>query len=121
VYDLAVRTLLIDTHDAKAHALHMMSARRVRAQAQADVALWLYPQLTEREQAIFRRGRNAKLHTVPKHASLDDYRAATALEAVLGYLYLSSQEQRLLEVLGLAAERLAQTVSDAAEQKPYKG
>lgn len=121
VYDLAIRTMLIDAHDAKAHKLHVLSAQRVRAQTQAKVGLWLYPQLSDEEQAVFRRGRNAKPKTVPRHADLDDYCAATAFEAVLGYLYLSAQEDRLLEVLSLAAAQLEQIIVVKAEPRPYKG
>lgn len=119
VFDLAVRTLLIDTHDAKAHALHLMSARRVCAKAQAVAAQGLYEELTETEQAVFRRGRNTKPATIPKHATLEDYCAASGLEAVVGYLYLSGQEERLFQVLSRALE--LEQVRDIVRPKPFKG
>lgn len=119
IFDLAVRTMLIDTHDAKAHTLHEMSARRVRASAQAQAAMALYELLDEQEQAVYRRGRNARPGTVPRHASVEEYCAASALEAVLGYLYLSGKEERLLWALEKSLS--FETVQDSLPPRPYKG
>lgn len=101
-FDLAVRTLAIQSHDAKAHALHMMCAARVRAGAQAIVARELLPSLTENERAVFLRARNAKPGTMPKSATPEDYSLATAFEAVLGYVFLSGDDARLLELINAA-------------------
>ena len=119
IFDLAVRTLLIDTHDAKAHTLHEMSARRVRASAQAQAGAALYELLNEQEQAVYRRGRNARPGTVPRHASVEEYCSASALEAVLGYLYLSGQQERLLWALQKALE--LEQITDSSSPRPYKG
>lgn len=118
VFDLAVRTLLVDMHEAKPHALHVMAASRVRASAQARAALAIEPGLTEDEAAVFRRARNSKPGMVPKHAAPADYAAATALEAVLGWLFLKGREERLLELLGQALA--AQDATDAAPMKAYR-
>lgn len=100
VYDLYVRTQLLLTCDATAHGLHVMATKRVCARAQAEAVQRILPTLTEDEQYIFRRGRNSHMGTVPKHAQMSDYRAATGLEALLGYLYLKGEDDRLNELMG---------------------
>lgn len=100
VYDLYVRTELLLTCDATAHGLHVMATKRVCAKAQAEAIQRILPTLTEDEQYIFRRGRNSHMGTVPKHAQMSDYRAATGLEALLGYLYLKGEDDRLNEIMG---------------------
>lgn len=100
VYDLYVRTHLLLTSDATAHGLHLMATKRVCAKAQAEAVQRIMPGLTEDEQYIFRRGRNSHMGTVPKHAQMAHYRAATGLEALLGYLYLKGEDDRLNELMG---------------------
>ena len=84
VYDLYVRSWLIERSDATAHGLHVMATRKVCAKAQAAGAMAIMEQLTEDELYIFKRGRNSHMGTVPKHAEMSDYRAASGLEALLG-------------------------------------
>ena len=100
VYDLYVRTQLLLTCDATAHGLHVMATKRVCAKAQAEAVQRILSALTEDEQYIFRRGRNSHMGTVPKHAQMSDYRAATGLEALLGYLYRKGEDDRLNELMG---------------------
>ncbi len=109
VYDLYVRTQLLLSTDATAHGLHVMATKRVCARAQAEAAQRILPLLTEDEQYIFRRGRNSHMGTVPKHAQMAHYRAATGLEALLGYLYLKGEDDRLNELMG-------EMLSPAAEE-----
>ncbi len=104
VYELYVRTRLIAEGNAPASALHKRASGYVRAQAQAASACAVLDLLSEDETAIYKRGRNAKSPTVPKNAKLTDYRRATGLEALLGYLYLKGESERLDEVMGLAFE-----------------
>ncbi len=102
VYDLYVRTLLIHKHDFTAHHLHIHAAKLVNAVAQAQAAGRVVPVLSEKELSVYKRGRNAHLGTVAKNASIADYRAATGLEAVIGYLYISGEDERieaLMEIL----------------------
>jgi ribonuclease-3 family protein len=101
LYDLFVRTQLIRESDASVHELHIRSANKVCAKAQAEAARLVMDKLTEQETAVYKRGRNAHMGTIPKHAEISDYRAATGLEAVLGYLYLSGQDERLFALLSL--------------------
>ena len=102
VYDLYVRTSLVCGSDATAHGLHLGAAKRVCAQAQAQAAHRVLSMLTEEEAAVYRRGRNSHMGTVPKHAAIADYRAATGLEALVGYLYLKGEDERLTELMRTA-------------------
>lgn len=102
VYDLYIRTYLVFKSDATAHGLHLAAAKRVCAAAQAACYHRIADVLTEEESAVFRRGRNAHMGTVPKHASIADYRAATGLEALMGYLYLIGKDERIEELMSLA-------------------
>jgi len=95
VYDLYVRTYLVTGEQVNAHALHQRSISFVCCRAQNRVCIALLDSLTEDEQYIYKRGRNAHPSTIPKNADLTEYRTATGLEAVLGYLYLSGQMERL--------------------------
>ena len=102
IYDLFVRTVLVSTRALPVHDLHVQASECVNAGAQARAAYALMDEFTEEELAVFKRGRNAKSHTVPKNANIGDYRAATGLEAVLGFLYLSGRESRAFKLLSMA-------------------
>lgn len=99
VYDLYVRTALIHASAAGNHGLHMMATARVNAAAQAAAWRAAEPWLTEKERDVFRRGRNAHSGVVPRHASPADYRAATGFEALIGYLYLTGDDERLTALI----------------------
>lgn len=94
VYDLYVRSFVVKNHMGRVTDLHTISSGVVNARAQAQAAALLSPHLTEREAEIFRLGKNAK-STPPKNMRREDYALATALEAVVGYLYLTGDTQRL--------------------------
>ena len=104
IFDLAVRSMLICSYDVKAHGLHRMSSKRVCAAAQARALHSILPGLMEGEAEIVRRARNAKPGTIPKNAAPEDYAMATALEALLGWLYLDGQEERMWELIGLCLQ-----------------
>lgn len=95
VYELYVRTKLVNETKLKPHALHIESVKKVKAKAQADTLKNIYEELTEKEKDIVRRGRNAENHHLPKNANVQDYMYATAFEALIGYLYLTKQYDRL--------------------------
>lgn len=99
VYDVYVRNYLIETTNLKPNKLHKEAIKYVKAEAQARILENLYEFLTEEEHDIIRRGRNTENHHLPKNASLRDYTYATAFEALIGYLYLSKQEERLQVIL----------------------
>ncbi len=98
VYELLVRARECARGVATAKALHRNTVRQVSATAQAAAAERILPILTEREHDVFLRGRNTKVHAVPKGASAAVYHAATALECLFGYLYLSGEYDRINEL-----------------------
>ena len=95
VFEILARTWLCAHGKATGKGLHQAAIRLVCAESQARRAERILPLLTEAEAAVFRRGRNAQVHTVPNHASRAQYGEATALEALLGWLYLSGQRDRV--------------------------
>ena len=99
VFDLYVRTGLILSTDLTAHGLHMEAAKKVCAGAQAAAFRKIEGMLTDEEAAVFRRGRNSHMGTVPRNASIADYRAATGIEAVIGWLYLRGEDARIAELM----------------------
>ena len=99
VYELYIRTYLINNTKLKPHELHLKSIKYVKAKAQAEILEKLEEILTEEEKDIVRRGRNTRVNHNAKNASIQEYMYATAFEALIGYLYLTNQEQRLKEIL----------------------
>lgn len=103
VYELLVReSLVAGGKDARVKDLHARAVACVRCETQARAARdVLLPVFTEEEAAVYARGRNAHVGHVPKNASIADYHAATALEAVFGYLYLKGETERVHELFEL--------------------
>ena len=101
VYELYVREELINKSNLKPHKLHMEAIKYVKAKKQAEILQEILPRLTEKEQDIVRRGRNAENHHLPKNASVQEYMYATAFESLIGYLYLTKKDERLKEILSL--------------------
>ncbi len=104
VHTLFVRERVIGQSDKKVHELHILTSRYVKASAQAKAIHILLPELNEEEEAIYKRGRNAKSATVPKNAIVSDYRAATGFEALIGALYIDKKKERLNEILARSME-----------------
>ena len=104
VYELMVRSRLCAQGPLAAQDLHRSTVRLVRASAQAEAAAKLLPLLTEEEQAVYRRARNAKVHAAPQGASVGEYHAATALEALFGWLYLLGRVERIEALFAAAVE-----------------
>ena len=101
VYDLYVRSWLVNSTKLTAHGLHMEAAKRVCAAAQAEAFRRIEPLLTADELAVYRRGGNGHMGTIPKNASIADYRSATGLEAVVGWLYLKNADERLTALMSI--------------------
>ena len=99
VYSLYVRQRLVESSDSKTGELNKISSEIVCAKAQSKRIIELMPILTEEEIAIFKRARNAKKGAKAKHASVVEYNNSTGFEAVLGYLYLTGNSQRLEYIL----------------------
>ena len=99
VYELFIRTHLVETTKLKPHKLHIKTIKYVKAQAQAKILEDLQNILTDKEKEIIRRTRNTENHHLPKNADPADYMYATAFEGLIGYLYLTDQKERLDEIL----------------------
>lgn len=99
IYDLVIRTVVVEQANRPANELHRITTGYVKAGIQAQMIVALKDELTEDEAEVFKRGRNAKPHTMAKNASRADYHKATGFEAVMGYLYLTGQNERLLELI----------------------
>lgn len=104
VYELLVRTWLCAHGKATGKGLHRATVALVCAPKQAELAQRILPLLTEEEQAVFRRGRNANVHSIPTHASRTQYQQATALEALLGWLHLSGRHDRVEQLFAVMME-----------------
>lgn len=99
VYEMHIRTYLINTTKLKPNKLHIESIKYVKAKAQAEILNKIQDKLTEEEKDIVRRTRNTQNHHLPKNAELKDYMYATAFEGLIGYLFLTNQKERLDEIL----------------------
>ena len=115
VYELAIRTFVMNHGNTQVNKMHKKTAGLVKAEAQANFYKVLEEELTEEEKAVYRRGRNAKSVTMAKHATMKDYRMATGFEALMGYLYLTEQMERMAELLGHGLKKLGEMEEDAQE------
>ncbi|HIT64108.1 MAG TPA: ribonuclease III [Candidatus Ventrimonas merdavium] len=108
VYELLIRTRVVSRGSVQVNKMHKKSASLVKAEAQADLIKALMDELTEEELAVYKRGRNAKSVTMARHATMTDYRMATGLEALVGYLYLQGEYKRLLELVHDGLEKMGE-------------
>ena len=99
VHSMYVRNSLVLSTDYKIDKLHRIASSVVNAETQAKLAEKLFDSMTEAEQSVYLRGRNSSTHHKAKNQSAADYRKATGFEAVLGYLYLTGQTERLKYIL----------------------
>lgn len=104
VYELVVRSVMVARTNTRAGLLHRQTSQYVKAEAQSKMMDVLLPVLTEEEESVYRRGRNAKSPTMAKNASVSDYRRATGFEALMGYLYLNDRMERIVELTKLALD-----------------
>ena len=102
-YEQAIRTMFVLHGNARPNDLNRRKNRLVSAEAQSAMTEVLLPLLTEEEEKIYRRGRNARSYTSAKNASITDYRRATGFEALIGYLYLTGRTERAYELIDAAA------------------
>ena len=99
VYELYIREKLVNNFKFKPNKLHKESIKYVKASAQASILKILENNLSEKEKEIVKRARNTKNHHIPKNADVTDYMYSTAFEGLIGYLYLTKQENRLQDIL----------------------
>lgn len=106
IYDLVIRTIVVERGNTSANKLHKKTVAYVNARVQARMIEALMEELTEEEQAVYKRGRNAKSYTTAKNASVIEYRKATGFEALCGYLYLTGRQERMLTLIRTAIEKV---------------
>ena len=99
IYEVVIRTITLSKGNRPVEKVHKEAISYVNAKSQADAADILLPMLTEEEADIYKRGRNAKANTKAKNASIGDYRKATGFEALMGYLYLKGETDRMLDLI----------------------
>lgn len=104
IYDLLIRTLLVEKGNTQVNKLHKRASGLVKAEKQSQMIEILEPHFTKEEEQVYKRGRNAKSFTSAKNASIADYRRATGFEAVMGYLYLTGKYHRMIDLVKLGLE-----------------
>ena len=105
IFDVISRSIVVGRGNTPVNQLHHKTSHVVKAHSQAIMAEALMDVLTDTEKDIYRRGSNAKSHTMAKNATVTDYRSATGFEALMGYLYLTDQMERMMEVVSIGLER----------------
>ena len=106
VFEIMIRTIILDSYKGAVKDLHAATSSLVNAKTQARISNCILPILTDDEASAFRHGKNAKPSSVAKNAELKDYKRATGLEALWGYLYLQGQSKRAVELLKYACDEL---------------
>ncbi|MEG2348267.1 MAG: ribonuclease III domain-containing protein [Clostridia bacterium] len=104
IYNVYIRTYLASISDKKTGKLHVESIKYVSARGQSDTIDKIFEDLTEQEKNIYKRGRNTNIVTVSKNVDVISYKKATGFEALLGYLYLNGENQRLDEIVKICIE-----------------
>ena len=117
IYEIYIRTMIVTRANAPVHLLHEKSSALVRAGKQSEIVGILEPLFTEKERQVYHRGRNAKAYTKAKNAGILEVRRATGLEAVMGYLYLKGDLDRIRELLAAGLGVEAETLRLPFEQK----
>ena len=105
IYEIIIRTVIVDEANRQVNKIHKAASNLVKAQTQAEMIHLIMDDLTEEEVKIYKRGRNAKAITRAKNASMSDYRVATGFEALMGWLYLTKQSDRMMELIKMAVSR----------------
>lgn len=110
IFELVVRTVLVERKNTQAEKLHKAATKIVKAETQALMIEALKDELTEEEMAVYKRGRNAKAVTRAKNATMSEYRRATGFEALMGYLYLKGDIERMIKLIHLGVEKAEVTL-----------
>lgn len=105
IYDLVIRTILVERGNMPVNKLHKQASQLVKAGTQSEMIERMQPHFTPEEESVYKRGRNAKSYTMAKNATMADYRRATGFEAVMGYLYLTDQMERLIDLVKIGLEK----------------
>ncbi len=106
VYEIIIRTIVVSDGNTQVNKMHKKSSNLVKAETQANIIKAIMDDLSEEELGYYKRGRNAKSYTSAKNASISDYRMATGFEALIGYLYLTGQTDRMTEIVKLGLSKV---------------
>lgn len=106
VYELVIRTMVVEQGNTQVNKMHKKTTSLVKAETQARMMRELTELLSAEELAVYKRGRNAKAVTMAKHATMADYRTATGFEALMGYLYLTKQNDRMMELIRTGIDKI---------------
>lgn len=106
IYDLIIRTMVVKRGNAPVNKLHKVVSGMVKASAQMKIFHVIEECLSAEELTVYKRGRNAKSFTTAKNASMSDYRTATGFEALIGYLYLEDDMNRIMELINIGLEKV---------------
>lgn len=117
IYDLVIRSMVVGEGNTHVNDLHRHTSQIVKAQTQSEMIGALEPELSEEELAVYRRGRNAKSATMAKNATVADYRRATGFEALMGYLYLEDETERMMELILKGLERTGHGTREPKEEQ----
>lgn len=122
IHEIMVRTYVISKYNGTINHLNQRVVKMIKATAQAKVVREIQNSLTEEEITVVKRGRNQKSATVPKNTSVGEYRQATGFEALLGWLFLTGNEERLVEIVTKAIEigELELQLSKKPKEQPYE-
>lgn len=115
-YEIIIRTKVMNHGSIQVNKMHKRTAGLVKAETQAELYKLLEEELTEEEKAVYRRGRNAKSGTMAKNATMKDYRMATGFEALMGWLYLSGQMDRMVELIANGLSKIG-ALEDPEDEK----
>lgn len=99
IYEIVIRTVIVDEANRQVNKIHKAASNLVKAGTQAKMIHYLMDDLTGEELTIYKRGRNAKAVTRAKNASMSEYRTATGFEALMGWLYLTGQSERMMKLI----------------------
>lgn len=108
IYDVIIRTVLVKMGNCPPNKLHKRASQLVKASTQSEMVEQLKEELTEEEMQVYKRGRNAKSASMAKNASMAEYRRATGFEALIGYLYLKKEMERIIDLIKLGLDKIVQ-------------
>jgi len=106
VYEVVIRTMIVASGNAGVNKLHKRSSNLVKAPTQAAMILAIMEHLSDQEVRLYKRGRNAKSYTIAKNASMKEYHMATGFETLMGYLYITNQGDRMMELIKMGLEKV---------------
>ena len=110
VYEMTIRTLLVHKGNSPVNKLNRKASNLAKAETQSKIITAISEMLTEKEMAVYKRGRNAKSFTSAKNASISDYRRATGFEALIGWLYLEGEYDRMMEIIKAGFEAIESNI-----------